>query len=294
MMACPHPFPELMMAFKHPDPLDYTRPSVSELKRLVRLQAAWFDPQFFGLENIDATRPALYVGNHTLMAIFDGPLMLAGLYEHTGVYLRSLADHFHFRLPGWREALVRFGGVEGTRENCARLMAAGENILVYPGGAREVMKNRGEDYQLIWKQRTGFAAMAMEYGYDIVPFAALGADETYDIVYDASDFRASLLGRALDKTGLMKKYLRGGEMFSPIVRGVFGTPLPRPEKLYFHFGERIPTAPWQDRHGDKNAQWEVRTLVEDAIYSGLGELVVRRHQDADWPAWRRRLGAGQG
>jgi 1-acyl-sn-glycerol-3-phosphate acyltransferase len=282
------------MAFQHPDPLDFTPPTVLELKRRLRWQWAWFDPQFYGLENIGSSRPALYVGNHTLMAVFDGPLMLSGIYDKTGVYLRSLADHFHFYLPGWRENLLRFGGVEGTRENCSRLMEAGQSILVYPGGAREVAKNRGEQYQLIWKQRTGFAAMAMQHGYDIIPFAALGADDTYDIRYDANDFRASRMGGLLEKTGLMEKYMRGGELFSPIVSGIWGTPLPRPERLYFHFGERISTTPWQDRYQDKDAQWEVRDQVEAAVYRGLDELMLRRYEDAaTWPAWRRRLGAGQ-
>ena len=42
--------------------------------------------------------------------------------------------------------------------------------------------NTREKYQLIWKERLGFAKLAIEYGYPIIPFAAVGAGDAYDIV----------------------------------------------------------------------------------------------------------------
>jgi 1-acyl-sn-glycerol-3-phosphate acyltransferase len=272
-----------------PDPLDFQPPPLASLKRILAAQQAWFAPQFFGLENIDASRPALYVGNHTIMGGLDAPLMLAGLYEHTGVYLRALADRAHFMVPGWRSQLTKFGTVLGSRENCAALMQSGANILVFPGGGREVMKNKGESYQLIWKARTGFAAMAMEHGYDIATFAAVGADDAYDIHYDANDFRASRLGRLLQRSGIMGKYLRNGDVFNPLITGIPGTLIPRPEKLYFRFGPRISTQEYQQRHADKEAQWEVRRKVEEQVYADMDALFTIRAADQDWAPWRRRL-----
>lgn len=271
------------------DPLDFTQPSVQTISRAMALQKAWFSPQFVGLENIDPARPALYVGNHTLFGGLDAPLMVSGLYEQTGVYLRSLADRAHFYVPGWRDVLVKFGSVVGTRENCAALMRSGQSILVYPGGSREVMKNKGESYRLLWKDRTGFAAMAMEHGYDIIPFAAIGAEEAFSIHYDANDFRASRLGQALTQTGLMGKYLRNGDAFNPLVTGVGKTLLPRPEKQYFSFGKPIATIPWLGRHTDKEAQYEVRTQVELQVYAQMESLFALREQDTDWSWWRRKL-----
>ena len=74
--------------------------------------------------------------------------------------------------------------MEGTPENCAQLMRQGESILVFPGGSREVFKRKGEQYRLMWKERLGFARLAMAYRCTIVPFAAVGADDCYDIVFD--------------------------------------------------------------------------------------------------------------
>ena len=59
-----------------------------------------------------------------------------------------------------------------------------QTILVFPGGSREVNKRRGQQYQLLWGQRMGFARLAFEHGYPIVPCAAVGADDMLDVIVD--------------------------------------------------------------------------------------------------------------
>ncbi|MGE5441823.1 MAG: hypothetical protein ACM3Q0_02020, partial [Bacteroidota bacterium] len=60
-------------------------------------------------------------------------------------------------------------------------------IVVFPGGGREVARRKGEQYKLIWKARTGFVRMAIRYGYPVVPFAQVGADDAFDILVDAGE-----------------------------------------------------------------------------------------------------------
>ncbi|WP_297922052.1 lysophospholipid acyltransferase family protein [uncultured Agitococcus sp.] len=269
-------------------PLTFSPPPLSRIKKALYLQNKWFDPVFMGLEHLDRSRPALYVGNHTLYGTLDGPLMLLGLYEHKGIFLRSLGDHIHFKVPLWGKLLVDNGCVAGTPENCQQLMEAKEHILVYPGGGREVMKNKDELYQLVWKQRTGFARMAMQNGYDIIPFAAIGADDAYTIQYDTNDFYQSRVGKWLQKTGISDKYLRGGDAFMPLATGL-GL-LPRPEKMYFAFGERITTVAMQTQSENKDLQWQVREQVEAKIYQLMDDLFALRAEDeAQWPTWRKKL-----
>lgn len=277
------------MAWTPRDPNDFTPPSLEELQRALGLQWQYFSPRFFGLENVRPGSKMLFVGNHTIFGMLDSPLMQLGIYKETGVFPRALGDRVHFYVPGWRDRLQRWGGVEGTPENCARLMENGWPVLVFPGGGREVMKNKGEAYQLIWKQRTGFARMAMQYGYDIIPFAAVGAEDAYTIRYDANDFRASLLGRALDKTGVMRKYMRNGDNFAPIVTGIGPTRLPRPERMYFKFGKPIPTLAYMEKSEDKEAQWEVRRKVENAVTGMMDELKEIRAADKDYSWLRKKL-----
>jgi 1-acyl-sn-glycerol-3-phosphate acyltransferase len=277
-----------------PDPLDFTPPSLQYLQRALWLQRQWFPPQSFGLEHLDPARPALYVGNHTIYGVLDAPMMLLDVYEKTGIYLRSLGDHVHFLIPGWREMLLDGGAVDGTPENCSKLMRGQQHFMVFPGGAREVMKNEGEQYRLVWKNRTGFARMAMQHGYDIIPFAALGADDAYAIRYDSQRFRQSLLGKVAQKTGVMDAWFRGGDTVGPLVKGIAGTVIPRPEKLYFQFGKRISTAHLQADFRNTKAQWHVRQQVEAAIYQQLAELRGIRAKDTDWSWWRKKLIARYG
>lgn len=270
-------------------PDDFQPPELATLQRILAPLRAWFDPRFFGLDALDLSRPALFVGNHGLFSI-DAPLLIEAIYREHGVLVRALGDHMHFRLPGWGR-MVRFsGGVDGTPENCAALMRSGQSILVFPGGAREVMRRKSDDYRLIWKQRTGFARLAISHGYDIIPFAAVGANETYRILVDADDIRDSRAWRWLDGKFDLDARTRGGDLLSPLVRGVGPTLLPRPERFYFGFGDRISTAALQSDTPDSDTLWQVRRQTERAI-GDLNQLLqdYRAADRAQWPAWRRWL-----
>lgn len=229
-------------------------------------------PKFFGLENLPPDRPVLLAGNHTVMGLLDVPLMLLGLREQRGLRLRPLGDHIHFRIPGWRDFLRLFGTVEGTPEGCRALMRAGESILVFPGGAREVFKRKGEKYRLLWGHRTGFVRLAIEYGYPIVPFAAVGAEECYDILADAGD-----LLRLLPPLRLVP---RADEM-PPLVRGVGLSAIPRPQRFYFHFGQPIETWHLTGLEGDERVCLALREQVRASIDAGIGFLLSERARDPD-------------
>lgn len=250
------------------------RPSAAEIAAAQLLLEPWHlltSPRFFGLAHVPTDRPFLLVGNHTIMGVLDAPLLVLGLYEQTGVFVRSLGDHLHFRVPGWRDMLVRFGTVEGTRDNCRALMRAGEPVLVFPGGGREVFKHKGEKYRLIWKHRTGFARMAIEHGYPIVPFAAVGAEECYDILVDSDDIRRSPFGP------LVESVAPRAEEIPPLVRGL--GPLPRPERFYFQFGAPIETTAFAGREDDDATCRALRARVARSIERGIRVLLEERARD---------------
>ena len=173
------------------------------------------NPKVYGIENVPQQH-ALLVGNHTVMGMLDSPLMCAELWEH-GIIVRSLGDHAHFKIPMWRDVLTACGVVDGTRAITSELMRRGEVILVYPGGGREVAKRKCERYQLIWKERMGFARLAIEHGYSIVPFAAVGAEEAVDIIVDGDN-------PLLAPTRLFVEKVLGSKDVMPIMRGIGITP----------------------------------------------------------------------
>ena len=84
------------------------------------------------------------------------------------------------------------------------MMENGEHIMVFPGGSREVCKHKGEAYKLVWRNHLGFAHMAIEFGYDIIPVASIGGEETYEILWDAVRLQFPALETAV--TSLLEKF----------------------------------------------------------------------------------------
>lgn len=250
------------------------RPSDLELGAARLLLSPWqwlTAPKFSGLEHLPAGRPMLVVANHTLMGVLDVPLLVLGLYEQRGIFLRSLGDHLHFRVPFWRDLLTRFGTVDGTRANCHALMRAGESILVFPGGGREVFKHKGEKYRLIWKQRIGFVRLAVAHGYPIVPLAAVGAEDCYEIVVDSDELLATPVGP------LLRRVAPRPDEIPPLVRGI--GPLPRPQRFYFHFARPIDTRPYAGRQHDDALCMALRERARRAVGRGIRRLLAERAHD---------------
>lgn len=258
-------------------PPDWKRLDDVALARARALLSPWervVDPVFSGLENIPDSRPLLFVGNHTLFGVLDVPLMFFKLLDGFDIHLRVLGDRLHFRVPLWRTMLERFGGIEGTPENCDRLMQAGECVLVFPGGAREVAKRRGEQYQLVWGDRAGFARHALRNGCTIVPFAAVGAEDMFHIVADADNYLASRVGGLLKRMGIREDIL---------------IPLAIPkqlsaqniERFYFHFMPPIHVPPADTvAAADFDAMaWTLREHTRESVEMGIEYLLEARKND---------------
>ncbi|HLP51027.1 MAG TPA: lysophospholipid acyltransferase family protein [Chitinophagales bacterium] len=269
---------------------DFNPPSKTFARGFIAPFKFYFAPQFYGLDELDVSRPAIYVSNHTILGVFDGYPFGVELYLRKGLILRALADSNHWRIPVWRDIIQQnLGAVEASRENCRALMKRGDSIVVFPGGTREVCKKKGEQYVLKWSDRKGFVHMAMEQGYDIIPVAAVGAEETYTVVQDANDFLKSPFGQFLKMIGVAEKYLKNGDLVPPIVRGIGDTIIPRPAKLYFSFGKRISTARYKAKFDDPKTQDMMKKKVEKALLGEFKKLFEIRDNDTDRSKWRRLL-----
>ncbi|MDD9892896.1 MAG: lysophospholipid acyltransferase family protein [Gammaproteobacteria bacterium] len=269
----------------------FNAPPVEKMGRMLSLAKAYFNPTFLGLENLTFDRPALFVGNHTLFGLTDAPLMIERIYREHGTLLRGLGDRGHFNVPFWGEFLVSNGMVLGTPENCSALMNSGESILVFPGGGREVMRRKGESHSLVWKKRAGFARMAIQHGYDIIPFGSVGPDDNYKILVDANDVTASKPWKWLDQTLNVNKLTRNGDMIPPIVRGLGPTLIPRPQQFYFGFGERIETQHLSGQETSADAVWNVREQTRTAVEGQIKTLLTHRKADRskNWGVARKFL-----
>lgn len=259
------------------------------MRRLATLLEPWrrlVDPVFLGMEHIPEQGPLLFVGNHTIFGVLDAPLMYLHLYFEKGVHLRPLGDRAHFRIPYWSRVLESYGAVEASPDECSRLMQAGESILVFPGGAREVTKRRGELNKLVWQERKGFARLAIENNCTIIPFAALGAEDMFRIVADAEDLLQSRVGRWVKRLGVRE------DMLFPLAlpRGLNAQSI---ERFYFRFLPPLrpdafaqkPVAPGaEDESNDGTSRaadpaWMLREQVRGMIEDALVELQAYREQD---------------
>lgn len=240
------------------------------IKRLSALSKVYFTPTFIGAEQLDASQPAMYVGNHSLYGVLDSPMLIDYLYNEHQVAVVSIADHSHFYLPLWRSVVKKFGAVDGVPAYVREAMQQGYSILVFPGGGREVLKREGEQYQLIWKQRYGFLKLAQEFGYDIVPFAALGGDEVFDIGFNANKVVQHQYFQKLLQVPQLSRLLRKGEVIPSLPKHLIPKRLP----FYFKF---MPRQSLMHIENLEQLQ-QFRDLIAAEIYTGLADLRVLRQQ----------------
>ena len=240
------------------------------IKRLSALSKVYFTPTFIGAEQLDASQPAMYVGNHSMYGVLDSPMLIDYLYNEHQVAVVSIADHSHFYLPLWRSVVKKFGAVDGIPAYVREAMQQGYSILVFPGGGREVLKREGEQYQLIWKQRYGFLKLAQEFGYDIVPFAALGGDEVFDIGFDANKVVQHQYFQKLLQVPQLSRLLRKGEVIPSLPKHLIPKRLP----FYFKF---MPRQSLMHIENLEQLQ-QFRDLIAAEIYTGLADLRVLRQQ----------------
>ena len=151
--------------------------------------------------------------------------------------------------------LRQFGAVDGSRPNVDLLMANKQNVLVYPGGGQEIMKPKSAmKYELMWKERLGFARMAIKNRYPIMPCACVGNEDMLDIIFD-----------------LPMNFLKGSVSITSL-------PVAAPnslQKIYFWFGEPISTEEYGGDADNTDFAREVRDKAKAAIEKG-GVCVLKK------------------
>jgi len=230
-------------------------------------------PYVSGLDTLPADGRFLLVGNHT--QFIGGEVLLVPHFVRRaiGARVRPLADRRFAQQPGFgHDVMTAYGGVVGAPETARELMRHNETILVFPGGGREIAKFKGEEYHLNWRGRSGFARIAVENDYPIVPVGLVGGDD----VYKSLVTRDSALGRL---TQTISTRLTGeADMAMPLMRGVGPTFIPRPQRMYLHFGEPIDTTQ-PKRASTENWVESVRQNTQQALETILADLLTVRADD---------------
>ena len=171
-----------------------------------------------------------------------------------------------------RDLIEAVGAVPGQPDVGAELMRRDETILVFPGGGRDMLKFKGEEYQLSWKGRSGFARLAIAHDYPIVPVGLVGGDD----VFHSLVARNGAWERMTRTLGERMHGIAGVGV--PLMRGVGPTFLPRPQRMYLRFGQPISTTRPARVKAEK---WEatVKQQTQTALETVLTDLQELRKND---------------
>lgn len=149
---------------------------------LARVMRRYHRVRVHGLEQVPVDRPVLYVGKHPkgwlyleimvlgLLAYWDSARVPFRPMEKRGTSLHRAP------LFGWIRRNT--SSIEATEDAAVEALRAGESVLMFPGGARELY---GPSDVLAWKGRRGFARIAARAGVPVVPFAIAGADQQHPL-----------------------------------------------------------------------------------------------------------------
>ena len=232
-----------------------------------------------GLENLPRDGRFLLVGNHTSFGLAEIVLIPYFVHRELGVRVRGLADRSFVRMGSLaQDAFAAAGAVIGHPDTGATLMRHGETVLVFPGGGRDMLKFKGEQYQLQWEGRSGFARLAIAHDYPIVPAGLVGGDDVYTSMVE----RGSGWERISRAAGRRLHGLPGVGL--PLTRGIGPTLLPRPQRMYLRFGSPISTTAPVTTAGPEPvgaAEWEttVKGRTQTALETILAELQQVREAD---------------
>lgn len=226
-----------------------------------------------GLDRLPRDGRFLLVGNHTISGWAEIVAIPYFVYRELGTRVRGLATRQLADAGGVvREVLEAAGAVVGDPDTGADLMRQNETVLVFPGGGRDMLKFKGEEYSLLWEGRSGFARLAVAHEYPIVPVGLVGGDDVYHSFVE----RGGTWERMTRSLGQRLHGVRGVGL--PLVRGLGPTLIPRPQRMYLRFGSPIDT-----RRPTENdsARWEstIKQGTQTALETILGDLQDLRATD---------------
>jgi 1-acyl-sn-glycerol-3-phosphate acyltransferase len=184
----------------------------------------WFRAEVFGLDQVPDGR-VLLIANHSGQLPLDGMAIACAMLldRDPPRFVRSMVEKWSATLPWVSTFFSRCGQIVGVPENCERLLAMEEAILVFPEGARGISKPFRQRYQL-QDFGLGFLRLALATGTPVVPVALVGAEEQYLSVANLTSL-ARLLGMPAFPV-LPQLLLPGGFLPLPVrYRLYFGEPM---------------------------------------------------------------------
>ncbi|OMO98926.1 Diacylglycerol acyltransferase [Corchorus olitorius] len=243
-----------------------------------------------GLSGVPDQGPVLFVGYHMLLGIELSCLIEAFLREknimvrgiaHPELFwgkLRSTSDN-DFSFSDWVKVM---GALPVGANYLFRALSTNSHVLLYPGGAREALHNKGEQYKLFWPDQPEFVRMAARFGATIVPFGTVGEDDVTQLVLDYHD---------LKKIPMLKDYMTQANRESIKIRDetkgevanqelfIPGLLPKLPGRFYYLFGKPIKLKGREDLVENRENANELYLHVKSEVEQCIAYLLKKREED---------------
>lgn len=187
--------------------------------------------------------------------------------------LHGTAHDVLMAAPGLGDYFKAVGVIPASRRGVTHALASGHDVVVWPGGEQDAMRNWRKRDQAVLAGRKGFVRQAIRSGVPIVPVATIGGHDTVFVLSE---------GRFIARwTGLGKR-LRGSTI--PVIAGfpfplaveILPAHLPLPAKIRTEFLDPVEVDHDPERVNDRAYVDTVYNQVERAIQEGMDRLAKRR------------------
>ncbi|XP_024982966.1 acyltransferase-like protein At1g54570, chloroplastic isoform X2 [Cynara cardunculus var. scolymus] len=288
--------------WKHDFINDYLPPSMSEYRNGLQTNG-WFhyaiSPVMLstledgrivrGLSGVPDDGPVLLVGYHMLLGLELASLIIEFVREKN-VVVRGIAHPELFTensksdLPEFSnlDLMKVYGALPVTPTNLFKLFSSKSFGLLYPGGAREALHRKGEEYKLFWPDQPEFVRMAAKFGATIVPFGVIGEDDVAELVIDYDDImKIPVLNNYIRKSNEEAVRLRT-EMDGEIANQQLYFPglLPKvPGRFYYLFGKPIQTAGMEKKLKERENAKELYNEIKSEVEKSMAYLIKKREGD---------------
>ncbi|PNX91892.1 acyltransferase-like protein chloroplastic-like [Trifolium pratense] len=242
-----------------------------------------------GLSGVPDEGPVLFIGYHNLLG-FELISLIEEFLSQKAIALRGIAhpDLFtgkietsssEFSMVDWVKV---FGGVPVSASNLFKLLSTKSHVLLYPGGAREALHYKGEEYKLFWPDHPEFVRMAARFGATIVPFGAVGEDDIAEYALDYNDLmKIPVVNdyiKDLSRDSVKIRDERSGEVANQNLS--FPVLLPKiPGRFYYLFGKPIRLQGKENILKDRENANQLYLQIKSEVEQNLDYLIKKREED---------------
>ena len=223
---------------------------------------------------------SLLIGNHSGGSLtMDAWTFVADWWQRfrNERVLHATAHDVLMATPGLGDYFRQVGVIPASRQGVSAALAAGCDVIIWPGGEVDAMRNWRRRDQAVLGGREGFVRQAIRSGVPIVPVASVGGHDTAFILSEGR-----WIANGLDRISGLKSKLRGSRL--PIVLGFpFGvtietipTHLPLPAKIRTELLDPIYVDKDPERVNDREYVDSIYVEVESAIQAAMDRLAKQR------------------